>query len=639
MRRCIAILVAFCPFLWSTWLQAAPTAPAKALSTRVVEYRIEARYNPIDHTLDATEVLTYHNLTGQPLDTFPFHLYLNGFQPASTAAREIRRDDPSFEYEPKYRGAIDIKSLEAQGQNLTAQLKFIQPDDSNSADKTVVEVKLPHPVAPGSDVQFKIVFRDSFPEIFARTGYHDDFIMGAQWFPKVGVWWHGAWNCHQFHATTEFFADFGVYHVKLTLPQNYVVGSSGDEIGSASNNDGTKTVSLHGEDIHDFAWAASPRYRVIEKMWQGSGGPVKMRLLVAPEHMNQAARYQRSLEGALARFDQWYGAYPYDRITLIDPPAGAYRASGMEYPTLFTGLSTWWMPPGFLFPEDETVHEFGHQYWYGMVATNEFEEAWLDEGINTYSEIKVMESLYKREVDISGLTGTTAGERHWSFTGYTDTDALGRASYRTMSEGSYGAVSYGKTACMLLTLESLIGEDTVRRALRTYFERYKFTHPTGEDFLKTVEEVSGQNLRWFFDQAVYGTQVLDYEVAQVRSERPDWWNESGVGDKKAEWSYHSTVLVRRRGDFVFPVELEVRFDDGTRVREHWDGKDRWVRFEYDKKAKLVSAEVDPDHKVWLDRDFYNNSRTLEPNTGARRKLTGYWMLITQFLAQALAWWV
>src|SRR5271157_5724671 len=198
------------------------------LSQRVVAYQIEAKYDSAQHTVDATETLTYRNLTGQPLNHFPFHLYLNAFQPKSTYAREAHRDSSFrsslFEnWNPEDYGSNEVTSFEVVGMgDLTKQMKFISPDDGNPDDKTVFEVQLPHPVAPGQDVQFKLKFRAKFPEVADRTGYKRTFLLARQWFPKVGVWWHGAWNCHQFHALTEFFADFGTYDVKITLPKNYV---------------------------------------------------------------------------------------------------------------------------------------------------------------------------------------------------------------------------------------------------------------------------------------------------------------------------------------------------------------------------------------------------------------------------------
>jgi len=639
--------------LWMTvaclgWA-ASPAVPAasrpvatfadKPLSERVVAYQIDARYDAVKHTVDATEVLTYHNLTGHPQDTFPFHLYLNAFQPQSTFVREGHRDRPDLKWEDKYKASEEVKSLAVVGRgDLTSQIKFIALDDGNVDDRTVFQVKLPRAVLPDESVQFKIVFHDQFGQVLARTGYRGNFMMGAQWFPKVGVWWQGAWNCHQFHANTEFFADFGTYDVKLTVPQNQVVGASGIQTGETKNADGTKTLTFRGEDIHDFAWTTQADYQVVESDFSGSMGKVKIRVLMQPAHMNQADRHIRIMQEAMKRFDDWYGPYPYKQITVVDP--GDFRAGGMEYPTLITADDIWWFPRDSYLFEQILEHEFGHQYWYGMVATNEFENAWLDEGINTYTECKILDDIFGKETSATRLWGVTesdiASQRN-SYLGTPDFDPLTRFAYRFATDASYGDVTYGKTATVLYTLERIMGEETLKRALRTYFLRYRFTHPTNENFLETVEEVSGQNLRWYFDQAVYGTNLLDYEIVRATSDRLDWYLEKPPAEKKSETMFRTLVLVHRKGDFVFPTDVLIKFDNGESVTEHWDGKDRWVRYTYDKKARIVSAEIDPQHAVLLDRDFMNNSYVQQADTRARWKVINYWTWFTQLLSQCLSW--
>src|SRR6202453_853782 len=389
---------------------------ATPMSQRIVHYEIDAHYNATTHTVDANEILTYHNLTGQALDHFPFHLYQNAFQPNSTFVREAKvagnRDTGYEKWESKEYGSEDIKSLEVVGQgDLTSQVQYIQPDDGNKDDKTVVDVHLPKPVAPGEYVQFKIAFQTKFPETQARSGWKRDFVLGGQWFPKVGVFWHGAWNCHQYHNTTEFFADFGVFDVKLTVPQSEVVGASGVLVSDAANSDGTKTYTYHGDDIHDFAWTASPRYKVKEDgVFNGQMGPVKLRILMQPAHWSQAERHEKILMETLDRFEKWYGPYPYKMLTLVDPEPDS-AAGGMEYPTFITGDSSWFMPKGVLLPELVVEHEFGHQYWYAMVATNEFEDAWMDEGINSYTEVKVLDSIFGQDRSMLQQGGVTLGER------------------------------------------------------------------------------------------------------------------------------------------------------------------------------------------------------------------------------------
>jgi len=618
------------------------------MSQRVVHYDIDAHYDAARHTVDATEVLTYHNLTGQALDHFPFHLYQNAFQPKATWVREAKvagsRDVGYEKWKDKQYGSEDIKSLEVVGQgDLTAQLQYIQPDDGNKDDKTVVDLKLPKAIAPGGFVQFKIAFHDQMPETQARSGWKRDFVLGGQWFPKVGVWWHGGWNCHQYHATTEFFADFGVYDVKLTLPQFEVVGASGVKVSEVNNPDSTKTLTYHGDDIHDFAWTASPRYKVKEDgVYQAQMGPVQMHILMQPAHWSQVERHEKILRESLEHFERWYGPYPYKTITLVDPEPDS-AAGGMEYPTFITGDSSWFMPKGVFLPELVVEHEFGHQYWYGMVATNEFEDAWMDEGINSYTEVKVLDSILGRNTSMLNVAGITLGERdeqRLSYIGVADLDPLAEKAYAYYNFNSYGGVTYGKTASVLVTLENIIGEDTMQKAMHVYFMKYRFTHPGKEEFLKTVEEVSGRDLRWYFNQAIYGSPVMDYKVLRIESFPANWYEEkkeSALNDDK-NTVYRSFVWVQRKQDFVMPVEVEVKFDNGEAVREHWDGASRWTKFVYEKKAKVTSAEIDPDHKIQLDRNAFDDSYTAEPNGKPAHKLANYWLFLTQCLGQALGWW-
>ena len=627
----------------------ASSAGARPLSDRVVAYRIEGRYDPKTHTLTATELLTYTNKTRTRLDRFPFHLYLNAFQPKSTWMTEAQhsgqRDSPKGKpWEEKHRGSNEVKSLEivdagGKASDLTKQIKFISPDDGNADDRTVFEIALPAPLEPGGQVEFRIHFVAKFPEVVARTGYRRDFLMAGQWFPKVGVWWNGAWNCHQFHASTEFFADFGTYDVKLTLPAKWTVGASGVQTGATENEDGTQTVSFHAEDVHDFAWTTDPEAQVVQDSVELSGGrTVKIRMLMQPVDMATMPRYLQALKGTLRKFDEWIGAYPYPQITVVDPPHGAIAAGGMEYPTLITADTTWWMPKALHVPEAVVEHEFGHQYWYGMVATNEFENAWMDEGINQYLELKVMDALYGPTTSYLNSRVGTTGERGVDLMAYAsmpDRDPLSRPGWLFEGGGSYGANTYSKTALMLLTLESLIGEQSVLRGLHDYFERYKFSHPTPAEFTTSMNQSAKQNLDWYWQQTIYGTQTLDDRILSADSKRVDWYNTQS--EKKGETVYYNEVVVHRRGTFDLPVVLEAKFDDGSTVREQWDGKDRWHRFVWQRKQKLVSAEIDPGHGYWLDCDRFDNSWAADTDENATTKLAGYWTLLVQWLEQMLSW--
>ena len=620
----------------SAQVSAINSPDGKPLSQRVVAYWIDAKVDTTAKTLDATEIIEYRNPSDQPVSTIPFHLYLNAFRPQSTFARESHRDGNDIPHAKADQGAVEIKSISAEGYgDLSQSMRFTAPDDGNQDDHTVMQVTLPKPLAPTEAIRFQITFHDKFPISIARSGYKRDFLMGAQWFPKVGVLWHGAWNCHQYHADTEFFSDFGTYNVNLTLPQSYIVGASGVQTGEQANSDATKTLSFRGEDIHDFAWAASPHFKVVDDTFVNSLGSVKLHALILASHADQSDRYLSVLKQSMQKFDEWYGPYPYTQITLIDPEPDS-QFGGMEYPTLITGDAQWWEPSWDYYGLEVTVaHEYGHQYWYGMVATNEFEEPWLDEGINSYTESKVMGSIFGRNtsfMNARNLYGSDIENERVFYLYRPDEDPIVRLGWKFASEASYGAIAYGKTATMLTTLEGVIGEDTLRQALRLYFQRYRFTHPTATDFLQTLEEVSGRtDLEPYFAQAVYGTEVLDYSVDSLTTGPADWWEAAN-----AEGPYHTDVMVRRRGTFLFPVKLEVGFEDGSKEQVAWDGKDRWARFSWDKPSRAVYAQIDPDRNVLLDVNSFNNSYTLRSDRTARFKLTNYWVFAQQLLTQWLS---
>lgn len=634
--RLLAAFPLLCALCAAGQVSAVYSPDGKPLSQRVVAYWIEASVNTEAKTLDATESVEFRNSSVQPITSIPFHLYLNAFRPQSTFSRESHRDGMDIFYGKDEQGSIDIKSVSLEGYGDVSQsMRFVAPDDGNQDDHTVIEIALPKPVAPGEAVRLQFSFHDKFPLSVARTGYKRDFIMGAQWFPKVGVLWHDQWNCHQYHADTEFFADFGTYNVNLTLPQRYIVGASGIQTGEKVNSDGTSTLTFRGEDIHDFAWAASPHFQVADDVFVNSLGPVKLHALVLATNADKRDRYLSALKQSMQKFDEWYGPYPYKQITLIDPEPGS-EMGGMEYPTLITGGAEWWEPSWYHYGMDQTtIHEFGHQYWYGMVASNEFEEPWLDEGINSYSEAKVAASLYGRstsEVNARTIYTSDADGQRLSYLARPDEDPITRLGWKFADSSSYGCIVYGKTATALATLEAVLGEPALRQILRAYFQRYRFQHPTGADFLATIEDVSGRkDLEPYLNQAFNGTDVLDYSVESLTSESSEWWKSGS-----AAGPYRTTVLVRRKGTFLFPVKLEVAFADGSTQQAVWDGQDRWARFSWDSPSRALSAHVDPNRNVLLDVNSFNNSFTLQRHSTARFKLTNYWVFAQQLLAQWLS---
>ena len=628
-----------------------------ALSPRNASYAITARLDPASRTIRGEEILTWRNTTRVAATTLQFHLYYNAWRNTrSTWMRERRLtgDSPLFARPEADWGWIDVTAVRLIGgaapADITGRARFIAPDDGNADDRTVMEVPLDTPVPPGQTVNIQLAWSARVPRTFARTGTIGNFYFVAQWFPKIGVLQDTGWNCHQFHASTEFFSDFGTYDVRLTVPRGWIVGATGVERDTRDEADGSTTHHFYQEDVHDFAWTTSPDF--IEKRARFEHPtlpPVEMRLLLQPEHEDQADRHFEATRAALKYYGEWFGAYPYGHITIVDP-AWQSQSGGMEYPTLFTAGSRWLAPAGVTTPEGVTVHEAGHQFWYGIVASNEFENAWMDEGFNTFSTARTIEQAFQpnfyarryfgdfipwtfRDVPLSRATD---GDRLGAFRPVATYDAQATPSWRYWP-GSASAITYNKTALWLHTLERMLGWETMQRIMSTYFARFAFKHPRPDDFFAVVNEVSGRDLTWFFDQVHRGSNAFDYGIDSLRSEPATargYFGDSGTsafsGSEGDGRTYHTALVVRRYGEGEFPVDVRVVLENKEEVRWQWDGKDRWKLFEVDRPSRAAFAQVDPDHVLLLDLRYSNNSATLAPQARpAARKWSLTWLIWLQ----------
>ncbi|MDD8025764.1 MAG: M1 family metallopeptidase [Acidobacteriota bacterium] len=625
-------------FLLAFTIPAGSQTPSPAPPGPVVQYEIQARLVPESKTIQGRETLVWRNDSESPVGELRFHLYMNAFKNNRStfmaeslgSSRGVKADKADKDAW----GFIDVNEIGIRdGADLTPTMAYVQPDDGNADDQTVMRVTPPSPVKPGESIALNIAFTVKLPKAVARAGFGGDFFMAAQWFPKIGVLWNGAWNCHQYHAHSEFFADFGTYRVEITAPGKYVVGATGKRIGQRKNADGTTTYTHAQADIHDFAWTACPDFVESRERFQMTSPAVdtEMIFLVHKEHLGQRGRYVKALRQGLEFYSRHYGPYPYPTVTLVDPAPGASATGGMEYPTLFTSMTHRFLPAGVLMPEMVTIHEFGHGYWYGMVGSNEFEEAWLDEGINSYSEVKAMAEYYGPDRSLINLGPVRLSDLSYqrlNVIGGGRFDPILRRSWDFVGGGSYGLNVYNKACLMLLTLERYLGQETMDRVMRTYFETWKFRHPTSEDFIRTAEEVSGKDLRWFFDQALRSPDKLDYAISSVVSEpvreaeglfKGKLVKTDPKAAAKPAAAYRSEVVAIRRGEWIFPQDILVVFADGRKVRETWDGRERWKRFVYTGPDRLAYAQIDPDGVWLLDVNWTNNSLRLEPRPDGSRK--------------------
>jgi hypothetical protein len=602
------------------------------LSPRNASYVIDATLDPSSRTITGSEVILWRNITTKPAAELQFHLYWNAWRDdRSTWLREAklgsRRAVPAVS--PDERSRIDVTALGVRGNaraDLTTVMRFIAPDDGNTGDRTVLAARLPQPVPPGGSITIELSWTAHVPRTFARTGVIGNYYFIAQWFPKLGVLQDSGWNCHQFHNGTEFFSDYGAYDVRMTVPAGWILGATGVERERRDNANRTTTHRYHQDDVHDFAWTTSPDYlERHERFEHPTLPPVDMRLLIQPEHAGQADRHFAATRAALKYYGEWFGAYPYGHITIIDP---AYQsgATGMEYPTLFTAGTRLFAPEHVGDPEDVSIHEAGHQFWYGIVGTNEFEDAWMDEGINTFSEARVMgtwaapthfsQRYFGGFVPYVFSDIVTDRENVWDrFAGYRRApkeDAQSTPSYRYYP-ASGGVTTYSKTALWLNTMERWLGWPVTQRIMSTYFSRWRFRHPKPQNFFDVASEVSGRDLNGYFDQVYRSSNAFDYGIQDLRSDKE--------GDK-----YRTLAVVRRYGEAVFPIDVRVTFADGRHAVEHWDGVDRWHLYTYEWTQPAVSAEADPEHVLLLDINRTNNSRTLAPLDAAGPKAATKWSL-------------
>jgi Peptidase family M1 domain len=642
---------------------------AGALSPRNASYSIDARLDHPTRTITGTEVIRWRNTGRAPAADLRLHLYWNAWRNLATTWMQEQRLDGSGA-DLVSRPAEDWSHIDITGMwlvgpdgssvaDLHPGIAFAQPDDGNVRDRTLAVAALPTPVAPGESIAVRVTWTAKVPRTFSRTGVIGTFYFVAHWFPKLAVLEGEGWTAHQFHANTEFFSDYGSYDVRLTVPQGWVVGATGAELSRSDNPDGTSTHRYVQDDVHDFAWTTSPDYVEHWDRFEHPGLPaVRIRLLMQPEHSGQEDRHFAATGAALRYYGEWYGPYPYGHLTVVDP-AFQSGAGGMEYPTLFTAGTRWLAPRRTNQPEGVTVHEAGHQFWYGIVGNNEFEHAWLDEGINTFSEERVQSVVFQPNYLVERFFGGFIPWQIRDIALHRATDGGGLNGYRAAAErdapstptflywpGTHAQISYSKTALWLHTLERQYGWERLQPALAAFFERWKFRHPRPEDFFAVLQEELRTDLSAFIENVYRSSNTFDYAVERLASEpwqRRGYTNAAGTPgfeDATDEGMYRTTVVVRRLGEALFPVDVLVTFEGGSQVRERWDGVDRWRAYTYDRPERARSVVVDPERVLLLDVNYTNNSYTLAPRSDvAATKWSLRWMVWLQDLFLTYAFFV
>jgi hypothetical protein len=609
-----------------------------------VAYDMDIHLAADRHQLTGTQRLVYTNNSPDTLRQVFYHLYFNAFQPTSMMAERNRHlPDPDrrvvpriFELGPDEIGWYDIRSLSQDGESV--------PFD---VDDTVMRVDV-RPIPPGASTTFEMTFRAQVPLQTRRSGRDSregiDFTM-TQWYPKMAAYDDIGWHADPY-VGREFYAPFGTFDVRLTLPADYVVGATGvlqnpEAVGHgydrapgaglasaspAPGPDGTPPDSLtwhfRAENVHDFAWTADPDYLHVQHLVSdvpGRAEPVRLHFLFQPDVAETWAALPEQTAELLRFFSAQYGPYAYPQFTVAQGGDG-----GMEYP-MFTAITGRRSPRSLL---GVTAHEFAHMWFYGMVATNENDFAWMDEGFTSFASHAGSAHV---------LSEGTAGPVSYAYVRERIATLQLLGLYERPNKPAdwfdtnlaYGGASYTAGAALADLLGYVIGDAERDAFLREYVARYTFGHPYPADVMSVAQDVSGLQLDWLFEQFLTGAVRYDYGVDDLTAEP----TADGV---------RSTIRLRRHEPGVLPVDVWLRYDHGTEemvtvplsvmeghkpvppdwtVAEPW----AWTTPTYDlvveRPSRVVEAVVDPERRM-LDLDPSNN-RVLRGGPDVPREFAGF----------------
>ncbi len=538
-----------------------PTLPTGPFAN---EYSIDVTLDPDAATITGREAVTFRNFGTAPVEEIPFHLYPNAWSNTDTQwIKDARKQSEVTKRGEKDGSYLHIRSVtDADGKPM---------DDRVTFEGTILRIRPRAPVAPGAAVNLVIEFTTKVPVTVRRMGHSADHYDVMQWFPKVCAHRDGRFIDWPFRDPSEFCSDFGKYRVAITLPDDFEIEATGAPVSETRDDSGDrKTVTFAATGVHDFAWIADPHFvRHTTKTKHGT----EIVLMNQPFLEPKADLILGAVKTTMENYDEWFFPFPYPRVVVDAVPAGT-GGGGMEYPTLFTiGSGT---PEALgsiarasVDPSGVTIHEFSHQYWYGMVANNEFEEAWLDEGFTTFMTFKSSEAFFGRrdggrglpvlaaeqvylpaldsggwlapfvgfdssvftesstlfgfttpDLALAGMPSAPFYKRKASYAPFADVAPLRNKSWDVMRVGdqnAYRTIAYSKPCLVLRTLENEVGEDAMRSLLRTWTRRFAFRYPTSDDFVKVADEAFAGRWHDFLVACIDGSDTVDWAVEEARS--------------------------------------------------------------------------------------------------------------------------
>jgi aminopeptidase N len=491
-----------------------------------LQYNIKATLDEKAYTITGNETIVYKNNSPSTLNFIWFHIWANAYKNDNTALMQQIKNDTTR-----------IKKKESFGIGYIEGLAFTV---NGAAAKTeahpnpqyidIIKVILDKPLLPGDSVTIATPFKVKLPPYFSRSGYADGEIMACQWYPKPAVFDKLGWHEFPYLDMGEFYSEYANYNVDVTVPSDYVVGATGTlltkseldlykKIGAKNTtqrndkpelyvSDGkgkTKTLSYTAEQVVDFAWFAEKGFVVQYDTLQLPGG--KIVDAFSYYHNKPGTLWANSIDyikDGCRKYSEWVGTYSYPVVQAVEGPKNN-SSGGMEYPmvTLITSPDA---KPETL--DGVIAHEVGHNWFMGMLGSNERAHTWMDEGLNTYFQFRYEAEKYRaNSIFGDAIPEDIKKKPAEEFLGiiYNAINeipmkaAMDISAEKFSSTEEYGVVSYVKTALWLYMLESVIGRDKVDLALHNYFNEWKFKHPQPEDMQASFEEATGNKLGKFFE--------------------------------------------------------------------------------------------------------------------------------------------
>lgn len=497
-----------------------------------VNYTMDINFDHVKHQFFGKQHLTYTNNSPDTLKKVFYHLYFNAFQPNSmmdVRSRTIkdpdrRVKDRIFHLKENEIGYHKIDSLTQNGKGLIYHV-----------EGTVLEVELTEPIYPGETTKFYMEFHSQVPIQIRRSGRNNkegiDYTM-TQWYPKMAEYDYEGWHANPY-VGREFHGVWGTFDVSINIDEKYVLGGTGEATVGLVDQ-GKKNWVFHAENVHDFAWAADPDYQ--HDMVQVKNGPMLHFYYQADTLAQQWKDIQPDVVRLFEIMSAKFGKYPYSQFSVIQGGDG-----GMEYPmcTMILGHGSKKGTIGLI------AHESFHNWYYGILGSNEFKYPWMDEGFTTYAEEMVLDSLWQTN-HINPLLGSYKNYRYMAKNDWEEPMITPADFFQTNI--AYGINSYSKGSVTVHQLSYVVGQKALDRAMKRYFNTWKFKHPNPTDFKRIVEKESGIELDWYFEHWLGTKNHIDYSISSV---------------EKAEDVEQTTITLERKKPMPMPMDVLVTFKDGS----------------------------------------------------------------------------